>query len=99
MIIFRNGKVYYVNYPEQRYLVDYDPLSENWTTVEMEVNYTASEIKTLNINGLRFEHLPIKDELIGNNNGFWQLQFYLRAKGTVLIRSIEAVQATVQDLP
>lgn len=99
MIIFRNGKVYYTCYPEQRYLVDYDPRSEKWTTVEMEVNYTASEITTLTINGLRFEHLPIKDEPIGSNNGFWQLQFYLPTKVTVLVKSIEATQATVQDSP
>jgi hypothetical protein len=90
MIIFRNGKVYYTHFPDQQYLVDYDPRSEKWTTVEMEVNYTESEIRTLTINGLKFEHLPIGDEPIGSNNGFWQLQFYLKAKGTVLIRSIEA---------
>lgn len=99
MIIFRDGKVYYTHFPEQRYLVDYDPRSEKFITVEMEVNYTGSEIRTLSINGLRFEHLPIKDEPIGSNNGFWQLQFYLKTKGTVLIRSIEAAQAIAHDSP
>jgi len=99
MIIFRDGKVYYTHYPEQRYLIDYDPRSEKWTTVEMEVNYTESEIRTLTINGLRFEHLPIKDEPIGSNNGFWQLQFYLKAKGTVLIKSMEAAQTIAHDSP
>jgi hypothetical protein len=59
----------------------------------VDVDFTKPEIRTLNINGPRFEQLLIKDEPIGSNDRFGQLQFYPKAKGTALIGSIKALQA------
>jgi hypothetical protein len=91
MIIFRDGKVYQVQYPKEIYLMDFNPFSD-FIIVQMTVDYNASEIEDLWINEHHFSHLPINDEGLGRtvSSPFWQMQIFLRKSATVLVKEMEA---------
>jgi hypothetical protein len=91
MIIFRDGKVYQVQYPKEIYLMDFNPFSD-FVTVQMTVDYNASEIRDLWINEYHFSHLPIMNEGLGRTlpSPFWQMQIFLRKSASVLVKEMEA---------
>jgi hypothetical protein len=90
MIIFRDGKVYQVQFPNEVYLMDFDPFND-FVTVQMIVDYHASEIRDLWINEYHFSHLPMNDEPIGKPiSPFWQMQIFLRSSSTVLVEDMQA---------
>jgi hypothetical protein len=89
MIIFRNNEVFYSNFPNEIYLMDFDPYAD-FVTVEMKIDYTIPEITYLKINSHVFNHLLIADEPIGATSGFWQMQIFLIGTATVLVKEMEA---------
>jgi hypothetical protein len=89
MIAFKNGKVYQIQYPNEVYLMNFNPFSD-FVTVQMTIDYNASEIRDLWINQYHFSHLDIKNEPIGPTSPFWQMQIFLQQPSTVLVREMQA---------
>jgi hypothetical protein len=91
MILFRNGKVYHLhdgNYTEV-YLMDFDPFKD-FVTVRMTIDYTIPEIRDLYINDNHFSHLIIRDEPIGKEVPFWQMQIFLPWYASILVQEMQA---------
>lgn len=89
MIIFRDGKVYQVQYPDNVYLMDFNPFN-GLVTVKMTINYNVPEIRSLWINEHHFSQLRICNEPIGTTPPFWQMQIFLRGESTVLVNEMRA---------
>jgi hypothetical protein len=91
MIIFRDGKIYQVQYPSEVCLVDFNPFND-FVTVRMIIDYNVPEIGDLWINEYHFSHLTIKNEPIGTTPPFWQMQIFLQKPSTVLIKEMQAAK-------
>jgi hypothetical protein len=89
MIIFRDGKVYQVQYPDDVYLMDFNPFN-GLVTVRMTIDYDVPEIRSLWINEHHFSQLRIGNEPIGTTPPFWQMQIFLRGDSTVLVKEMRA---------
>lgn len=89
MIIFRDGKVYQVQYPDDVYLMDFNPFN-GFVTVRMTIDYNVPEIRSLWINEHYFSQLRIGNEPIGTTPPFWQMQIFLRGESTVLVKEMRA---------
>jgi hypothetical protein len=84
-----NGKVYQIRYQNEVCLMSLNPFS-NFVTVQMSIDYNASEIRDLWVNGYHFTNLSISNEPIGPTSPFWQMQVFLQQSGVVLIKEMKA---------
>jgi hypothetical protein len=89
MIIFRDGKVYQVQYANEVYLMDFNPFVD-YVSVQMTIDYNVPEIRDLWINEYHFSHLSIKNEPIGTTSPFWQMQIFLHKRSTVSVKEMQA---------
>lgn len=89
MIVFKDGKVCQIRYPDEVYLMDFSPF-DDFVTVRMIIDYNVPKITDLWINEYHFTHLPIEDEPIGTTSPFWQMQIFLQKRSIVLVKEMQA---------